>query len=77
MLPIRNIWMIKLFMNRGQIRLLNSKTTDLNWYYSKPYQKLKLLIRNLLFTTCYWGSGGTHKPGADPGFGQAKRGWKF
>ena len=38
-------------MNREQIRLLNSKTTDLNWYYSKLYQKLDLLIRDLLFTT--------------------------
>ena len=38
-------------MNREQIRLLNSKTTDLDWYYSKPYQKPKYLIRDLLFTT--------------------------
>ena len=38
---------IKLFMNnRGQIRLLNSKTTDLDWFY----QKLKLAIRDL---QCY------------------------
>ena len=43
--------MIKLFMNRGQIRLLNSKTTDLDWYYSKPCQKLKLAIHDLLFRT--------------------------
>ena len=51
LLLIRKIWMIKLFVNREQIRLLNSKTTDLDWYYFKPYQKLKLLIRDLLFTT--------------------------
>ena len=37
-------------MNRGQIWLLNSKTTDLDWYCSRPYQKLKFLILNLLFT---------------------------
>ena len=41
--------MIKRFMNREKIRLLNSKTTDLDWYYSRPYQKLKFLIRDLLF----------------------------
>ena len=41
--------MIKLFMNREQIRLLNSKTTDLDWYYSRPNQKLKFLIRDLIF----------------------------
>ena len=35
-------------MNRGQIRLLNSKTTDLDRYYSRPNQKLKFLIRDLL-----------------------------
>ena len=29
---IRPFWTIKLFMNRRQIRLLNSKTTDLDWY---------------------------------------------
>ena len=43
--------MIKLIVYMGQIRLLNSKTTDLDWYYSRSDQKLKLLIRNLLFTT--------------------------
>ena len=43
--------MIKLFTNRDQIRLLNSKSTDLDWYYSKHFWKLKLLIRDLLFTT--------------------------
>ena len=51
MLPIRNIWTIKLFTNREQIRLLNSKSTDLDWYYSKHFWKLELLIRDLLFTT--------------------------
>ena len=34
-----------------QIELLNSKSTDLDWYYSKHLWKLKLLIRDLLFTT--------------------------
>ena len=29
--PFRNIWMIKLFVNRWQIRLLNGKSTDLDW----------------------------------------------
>ena len=38
-------------MNRGQIRFLNSKSTDLDWYYSKYFWKLKKLIRDLLFTT--------------------------
>ena len=43
--------MIKLFMNKGQIdqRLLNSKATDLDWYYSRHYQKLKFLVHDLLF----------------------------
>ena len=27
--------------------LLNSKIIDLDWYYSRPNQKLKLLIRDL------------------------------
>ena len=49
LLLIRKIWMIKLFMNKGQIRLLNSKTIDLDWYYSRPNQKLKFLILQLLF----------------------------
>ena len=31
----------KLLMNRRQIRLLNGKTTDLDWYHSRYYQKLK------------------------------------
>ena len=45
--------MIKLFVNRGQIdqRLVNSKATNLDWYYSRHYQKLKLLVRDLLFMT--------------------------
>ena len=43
--------MIKLFMNKGQIRFLNSKTTDLDWYNSIPNWKLKLLIHDLLFAT--------------------------
>ena len=47
-LLIRTIWMIKLFMNWGQIMLLNSKTTDLDWYYSKYFWKL-----NSLFATYY------------------------
>ena len=51
LLPIRNIWTINLFTNREQIRLLNSKSTDLDWYYSKNNWKLKLLIRDLLFMT--------------------------
>ena len=51
LLFICKIWTIKLFMNRRQIRFLNSKTTDLDWHYSRPYQKLKFLIRDLLFTT--------------------------
>ena len=32
-----------------RVRLLNSKTTDLDWYYSGPSQKMKFLIRDLLF----------------------------
>ena len=43
--------MIKLFTNGTQIRLLNSKSTDLDWYYFKHFWKLKLLIHDLLFTT--------------------------
>ena len=46
--PIRNMWMIKLFINREQIRLLNTKSTDLDWNYSRSYQKLKYLVRDLL-----------------------------
>ena len=42
LLLIRPFWMIiKLFMNRRQIRLLNSKTTDLDWDHSRYYKKLK------------------------------------
>ena len=51
MLPIPNIWMIKLFTNRQQIRLLNSKSNDLDWYCATHSWKLKLLTRDLLFTT--------------------------
>ena len=36
----------------GQIRFLNSKTTDLDWYYSRPNKKLKFLIRDLLHALC-------------------------
>ena len=36
-------------MNRRQIRLLSSKSTDLDWNCSRPYQKLKFFIRDLLF----------------------------
>ena len=43
--------MIKLFTNKEQIRLPNNKSTDLDWYYSNHNWKLKLLIRDLLFTT--------------------------
>ena len=43
--------MIKLFTNSEQIRLLNNKATDLDWYYSIHFWKLKLLIRDLLFKT--------------------------
>ena len=45
LLLIRKIWTIKLFVNRGQIRLLNSTPTDLHWCYSRHNQKLKLSIR--------------------------------
>ena len=31
--------------------LLSSKTTDLDWYYSRPFQKLKSVIRDLLYRT--------------------------
>ena len=43
------IWTIKLFVNREQIRLLNSKSTDLDWYYFRHQQKLKYIIHDLLF----------------------------
>ena len=39
------------FVNRGQIRLLNSKTTYFDWYYSRPKQKLKFLVRDCLWET--------------------------
>ena len=42
--------MIKLFIKWVPIRLLNSKTNDLDWYYSRPNQELKFPIRDLLFT---------------------------
>ena len=51
LLRIRKIWTVKLFTNREQIRLLNSKSTDLDWYYSRHYWKLKSLVRDLLFIT--------------------------
>ena len=38
-------------MNMQQIRLLNNKSTNLGWDYSRPYQKLKYLVRDLLLTT--------------------------
>ena len=45
-----------------QIRLLNNKSTDLDWYYSKYFWKLKLLIRDLLFMTFMKKPpGGVHK----------------
>ena len=50
----RSMWMglkictIKVLINRGQIRLVNDKTTDLDWYYSRHNQNLKFLIRDLL-----------------------------
>ena len=40
---------IKLFRNKGQIRILNRKNSDLDWYYSRHYQKLKFFIHDLLF----------------------------
>ena len=45
---VRMIFAMKLFVNREQIRLLNSKTTDLDWNYSGHHQKLKFLICDLL-----------------------------
>ena len=36
-------------MNRGKIRLLNGKTTDLHWHYSRNNQKKRILICDLLF----------------------------
>ena len=50
-LLIPNIWMIKLFTNRENIRITNSKYTDLDWYYFWLYGKLKQRVRHLLFMT--------------------------
>ena len=44
--------MIKLLMNRWQIRLLNSEHIELDWYYLTPNKKLKFLIRDLLHMPC-------------------------
>ena len=46
-ISIHKICTIKLFVNRGQVKLVNGKTTDSNSYYSKHNQKLKFLICNL------------------------------
>ena len=35
-------------MNRGQIRLLKSKSTDLVWCYSRYHQKLKIAYSRLI-----------------------------
>ena len=40
--------MIKLFVNSVQIRLLNGKTTDLDWYFSRHHHKLKFPVYDLL-----------------------------
>ena len=37
------IFVIKLFVNSKQIRLLNDKTIESDWYYSGPNNKLKFL----------------------------------
>ena len=37
------VFAINLFVNRDQIRLLNGKSTDLEWYYFRYNQKLKSL----------------------------------
>ena len=42
LLLIRKIWMIQLFTNREQIRLLNSKSTDLDWYCSKTFLETEI-----------------------------------
>ena len=42
LLLIHNIWTIKLFVNRGQIRPLNSKSTDLDWRYSKLFWETEI-----------------------------------
>ena len=36
---------------RPVIRFLNSKSTDLDWCCSRPYQKLKQLFRDIIFIT--------------------------
>ena len=41
LLLICKIWTITVFTNREQIRLLNSKSIDLDWYYSRYYWNLK------------------------------------
>ena len=51
LLPIREIGTIQLFVHRAQIRLLNGKTTDLDWYYSRHNQKVKFLIGDSLFVS--------------------------
>ena len=49
LLLVPMIFAIKLFENREQIRLLKGKAADLNWYYSRHKQELKILIPDLLF----------------------------
>ena len=49
--PICNILTIKLFVKREQITLLNGKTTDLDWYYSRYCGKLDSSFADLLFMT--------------------------
>ena len=43
--------MTKLFVSKGQVRLLNSEHTDfdLGWYYFRHHQKLKYLICHLVY----------------------------
>ena len=48
---IHKIWTIILFMNRGQIRILNGKSADVDWNYSRHNHKLKHRVRYLLFMT--------------------------
>ena len=48
-LPIRMVCKFKVFVNLGQIRLLNSKNTDLDRYYFTHNQKLKFLTINALY----------------------------
>ena len=49
LLSIREIWVVKLFINGKQIRLLNGKTNDFDWYYSVHHQRLKWLVHNWSF----------------------------